>query len=179
MYSGPIHLSFPVQWNPINSVLYLMFRYNYICVLFKRCLMHPRKIKSLFVSVLWCGLCWAGWAAVWPRPDRVDNLKIGSGTTEFVKHGPRCWLKEPAPPRTSARRPATSRSTAGRWNLATGWPGLLGAGGDILIFSLNRENTNTICFLRTKYVVPINNWKYQTKLACYVYKKCGYIPPAQ
>ena len=37
------------------------------------------------VRVCWC---WAG---------RVDNLEIGSGT-EFVKHGPRCWLKEPAPP---------------------------------------------------------------------------------
>ena len=152
-----------------------MFRYNYICVLFKRCLMHPRKIKSLFVSVLWCGLGgWAGWAAVWPRPDRVDNLKIGSGTTEFVKHGPRCWLKEPAPPRTSARRPATSRSTAGRWNLATGWPGLLGAGRDILIFSLNTVNTNIICILRSKYafISTINNWKYPTKLTCYVDQKC-------
>ena len=33
-----------------------------------------------------------------PHPHSVDNFKIRSGTTEFVKHGPRCWLKEPAPP---------------------------------------------------------------------------------
>ena len=26
-----------------------------------------------------------------------DQQKIGGGRAEFVKHGARCWLKEPAP----------------------------------------------------------------------------------
>ena len=80
------------------------------------------------VRVCWC---WAG---------RVDNLEIGSGT-EFVKHGPRCWLKEPAPPAWAGQSaPARARNT-GIWPQAAHYK--LSSGSNIF----TRQETTPHSFL--------------------------------
>ena len=80
------------------------------------------------VRLCWC---WAG---------RVDNLEIGSGT-EFVKHGPRCWLKEPAPPAWAGQSaPARARNT-GIWPQAAHYK--LSSGSNIF----TRQETTPHSFL--------------------------------
>ena len=116
------------------------------------------------VRLCWC---WAG---------RVDNLEIGSGT-EFVKHGPRCWLKEPAPPAYLPLCPARARNT-GIWPQAAHYK--LSSGSNIF----TRQATTPHSFLTKSaiYLIWLNWTRYHLfgdSQNWWMMQKAQNIPPVQ